>query len=252
MKEHTLIMGELRPKIPLIQGGMGVGISLSGLSGAVAKAGGIGLISTAQIGFQKPEFSKNPIETNLRTIPEELERARRIAPDGILGFNIMTATRQYEAYVRAAVEAGADLIVSGAGLPVKLPELTAGSRTKIAPIVSSEKAAAVICKLWDRHYHTAPDLLIAEGPLAGGHLGFKREQLEPEEEKQKSIRQFEHGIGRIKELAEDYGRRYGKKIPVVTAGGIYDHSDVRYHLEVLGDDGIGARHRKTGCFCQLF
>lgn len=238
MKEHTLIMGELRPQIPLIQGGMGVGISLSGLSGAVAKAGGIGLISTAQIGFQKPEFSKNPIETNLRTIPEELERARRIAPDGILGFNIMTATRQYEAYVRAAVEAGADLIVSGAGLPVKLPELTAGSRTKIAPIVSSEKAAAVICKLWDRHYHTAPDLLIAEGPLAGGHLGFKREQLEPEEEKQKSIRQFEHGIGRIKELAEDYGRRYGKKIPVVTAGGIYDHSDVRYHLEVLGADGV--------------
>ena len=139
MKEHTLIMGELRPKIPLIQGGMGVGISLSGLSGAVAKAGGIGLISTAQIGFQKPEFSKNPIETNLRTIPEELERARRIAPDGILGFNIMTATRQYEAYVRAAVEAGADLIVSGAGLPVKLPELTAGSRTKIAPSYPRKK-----------------------------------------------------------------------------------------------------------------
>lgn len=110
----ALKIGDLTAKYPIIQGGMGVGISLHSLAGAVAKAGGIGIISTAQIGFKDPEFLKAPMEANLRAIGEELKKAREIAPKGIIGFNIMVATRNYAQYVKEAVKAGADIIISGA------------------------------------------------------------------------------------------------------------------------------------------
>ena len=132
-----LKIGELIAKYPIIQGGMGVGISLSSLAGAVAKAGGIGIISTAQIGFQDPDFLKAPLEANLKAIKTEFDKARAIAPNGIIGFNIMVATKNYALYVKEAIKAGADIIISGAGLPVTLPELTEGAKTKIAPIVST-------------------------------------------------------------------------------------------------------------------
>ena len=172
-----LVIGDLTAKVPIIQGGMGVGISLHSLAGAVAKAGGIGLISTAQIGFKEPDFRQKPLEANLRAIGKELKMAREIAPGGILGFNIMVATHDYGLYVKEAVKAGADIIVSGAGLPVDLPGMVEGFKTKIAPIVSTAKSASVICKLWDRKYKRVPDLVVVEGPLAGGHLGFSREDL---------------------------------------------------------------------------
>ena len=149
-----------------------MGISLSSLAGAVAKAGGVGIISTAQIGFREEDFVKHPQEANLRAIGKEFRKAREISPDGVLGFNIMVATRDYELYVREAVKAGADIIISGAGLPVDLPAYAKGSRTKLAPIVSSAKSARVICRLWDRKYKRVPDLVVIEGPLAGGHLVF--------------------------------------------------------------------------------
>ena len=142
----TLKIGELTARIPVIQGGMGVGISLSGLAGSVAACGGVGVISTAQIGYRDPEFEKDPIKTNLRVIGEEIQKAREIAKGGILGVNIMVATKQYAEYVKAAVKAGIDLIISGAGLPMELPKLVAGSTTKIAPIVTTEKAAREICR----------------------------------------------------------------------------------------------------------
>ena len=127
----ALKIGELTARIPVIQGGMGVGISLSGLAGSVAACGGVGVISTAQIGYRDPEFEKDPIKTNLRVIGEEIQKAREIAKGGILGVNIMVATKQYAEYVKAAVKAGIDLIISGAGLPMELPKLVAGSKTKI-------------------------------------------------------------------------------------------------------------------------
>ena len=139
-----------------------MGISLSSLAGAVAKAGGIGLISTAQIGFKDPDFLKGPMEANLRAIKTEFDKARAIAPKGIIGFNIMVATKNYALYVKEAVKAGADIIISGAGLPVSLPELVEGARTKIAPIVSTAKSASVICKMWDRKYRRIPDLVVIE------------------------------------------------------------------------------------------
>ena len=177
MLMKPLKIGDIEARLPIIQGGMGIGISLGGLAGAVAKEGGVGIISTAQIGFREEDFDQNPKAANLRALKKEYEKARSIAPHGIIGFNIMVATRCYEEYVKAAVDAGADLIISGAGLPTDLPQITNGSRVKIAPIVSTEKSAKVILKYWDKKYHRVPDLVVVEGPKAGGHLGFTREQV---------------------------------------------------------------------------
>lgn len=127
----ALKIGELTARIPVIQGGMGVGISLSGLAGSVAACGGVGVISTAQIGYRDPEFEKDPIKTNLRVIGEEIQKAREIAKGGILGVNIMVATKQYAEYVKAAVKAGIDLIISGAGLPMELPNWLREARRRL-------------------------------------------------------------------------------------------------------------------------
>lgn len=238
-----LVMGELTAKYPIIQGGMGVGISLSSLAGAVAKAGGIGLISTAQIGFRDPNFLKEPLEANLRAIKSEFDKARKIAPEGIIGFNIMVATKNYALYVKEAIQAGADIIISGAGLPVSLPEIAKGARTKIAPIVSTAKSAMVICKMWDRKYQKAPDLVVIEGPLAGGHLGFTREQLTQygadTEDVAATYRKedYDKEILDIIKVVKGYEEKYGRHIPVVVAGGIYDHADVE-HAIGLGADGV--------------
>lgn len=221
-----LQIGELVAKIPVIQGGMGVGISLSNLAGAVALEGGIGIISTAQIGFKSPEFDKNPLAANLKAIGEEIKKARDIAKGGIIGVNIMVATKDYEEYVKAAVKAGVDLIISGAGLPTMLPKLIEGSKTKIAPIVSSLKSTDVICKLWDRKYQKAPDLVVIEGARAGGHLGFSLEQLENFDQKE-----YDKEIEKIIGLVNEYGKKYEKDIPVVVAGGVYTREDLEYYLE---------------------
>lgn len=238
-----LVMGELTVKYPIIQGGMGVGISLSSLAGAVAKAGGIGLISTAQIGFRDPNFLKEPLEANLRAIKSEFDKARKIAPEGIIGFNIMVATKNYALYVKEAIQAGADIIISGAGLPISLPEIAKGARTKIAPIVSTAKSAMVICKMWDRKYQKAPDLVVIEGPLAGGHLGFTREQLTQYGADTEDVaatyqkEDYDKEILDIIKVVKGYEEKYGQHIPVVVAGGIYDHADVE-HAIGLGADGV--------------
>ena len=160
MRMKPLVIGELIAKIPIIQGGMGVGVSRSRLAGAVAKEGGIGILSTAQIGYDEPDFNKHQIESNLFAIKKHLRLAKEAARGGIVGVNIMVATKQYEKYVQAACEGGADVIISGAGLPVNLPELVKGFKTKIAPIVSSIRAAAVILKMWDRKYNTTADFIV--------------------------------------------------------------------------------------------
>ena len=172
---NELRIGDLCARIPVIQGGMGVGVSLSGLAGAVAAAGGVGVISTAQIGYRDPDFDRHPIECNLRAVGEEIKKARELAKGGIIGVNIMVVTKRYEDYVKAAVAAGVDLVISGAGLPMTLPEIA--GKVKIAPIVSSRKALGVIAKHWKKKYDRKPDLVVVEGPLAGGHLGFSQEDV---------------------------------------------------------------------------
>ncbi|MGN0331677.1 MAG: NAD(P)H-dependent flavin oxidoreductase [Lachnospiraceae bacterium] len=230
---NSLKIGNIEAKVPIIQGGMGIGISLSGLAGAVAKEGGIGIISAAQIGFREPDFTTNTKEANIRAIKKEYEKARKIAPDGIIGFNLMVAMRHYEDYVKAAVDAGADIIVSGAGLPTDLPEIVGDSDVKLAPIVSTEKSVKVILKYWDKKHHRIPDLLIIEGPEAGGHLGFDREQLEYFKEQS----DYDEEVKRILKVKEEYEEKYGAKIPVALGGGI-DSAGVAEHAFSLGIDAV--------------
>lgn len=244
-----LKIGRFTAEQPVIQGGMGVGISLSSLAGAVARSGGIGIISAAQIGFKDPEFQINPLKANLHAIHTELEKARSIAPDGVIGFNIMSATKRYADYVREAVKAGTDIIISGAGLPIDLPKFVAEAensderKTMIAPIVSSLKAAQVICRMWERKYQTAPDFVVIEGPCAGGHLGFSREELSMYGADTEHVSETYHKADYEKEMIEiikyikTVAKKHAKEIPVITAGGIYDHQDVMCQI-ALGADGV--------------
>ena len=228
----NLKIGDKITRFPLIQGGMGVGISLGRLAGSVAKEGGIGIISTAQIGYRDPGFDKNPAEANARAIETEMKKARAISPDGIIGYNIMTALKEYAAHVKAAVKAGADIIICGAGLPTELPALTEGSSVKIAPIVSTDRSAKVILKYWDRKYRRTADLVVIEGPLAGGHLGFQKEELCSYTEES-----YGEEIKKIIGTVRTYGEKYQTRIPVVVAGGIYDSEDVK-RVMALGADGV--------------
>ncbi len=223
---------------------MGIGISLGGLAGAVAKEGAVGIISAAQIGYRHPAFEQNPFEANLRAIHTEFQKAKAIAGNrGIIGFNIMVAMKHYGEYVREAAKAGAELIISGAGLPTELPALVKGFSTKIAPIVSTEKSAKVILKYWDRKYKRTADMIVIEGPKAGGHLGFSMEQLEAYEEG--SIHYIEE-IQKIMEITKIYEEKYHCKIPIVVAGGIGTKEEME-GLMSLGIQGvqIGSRFVTT-------
>ena len=228
----SLKIGDLEVKIPVVQGGLGVGISLSGLAGNVSACGGLGVISTAQIGWREPDFYEKPFEANFRAIEKEIKKARELAKGGVLGVNIMVATQRYEEYVKSAVKAGIDIVISGAGLPIDLPKYVEGSKTKIAPIVSSLKSLTVICRMWERKYQTAPDLVVIEGPKAGGHLGFSREELETVTDEA-----YDDVIVSIIEKVKEYSEKFSKKIPVVVAGGIYERKDME-HVMKLGADGV--------------
>lgn len=237
--EHKSKLKELRigdkvAKLPIIQGGMGVGVSLSRLAGAVAKEGGVGVISTAQIGYEEEGFENNQAECNLRAIRKHIQRAKEIAcGNGLIGVNIMVALKHYKEHVKAAVAAGADVIISGAGLPMNLPELIGEKcKTKIAPIVSSKRAAGLILKMWAHRYDRTADFIVIEGPKAGGHLGFSNEQLNDTE----SIH-FDREVQEIIACKEEYEEQFHTKIPVIVAGGVYDHEDIVHAME-LGADGV--------------
>lgn len=227
MSINELRIGDLCARIPVIQGGMGVGVSLSGLAGAVAAAGGVGIISTAQIGYRDPDFDRHPIECNLRAVGEEIKKAREKADGGIIGVNIMVATRRYEDYVKAAVKAGVDLIISGAGLPMTLPAVSGGA--KIAPVVSSRKSLSVIAKYWKKKYDRKPDLVVIEGPEAGGHLGFTKEEID--EYTVTKEKNYDDEIRAVIELANEL------EVPAVVAGGVYERKDMEHYL-AMGAKGV--------------
>ncbi|MEG0771841.1 nitronate monooxygenase family protein [Clostridium sp.] len=231
MNISPLKIGNLVARLPIIQGGMGIGVSLSKLAAAVTKAGGIGVISAAQIGYDEEDFEVNPLEANVRALKRHIELAKEKAMKGIIGVNIMVAMEHYEKYVKASIEAGADLIISGAGLPSALPKIAKDSSIKLAPIVSSLKAAKVILKMWDRHDKCTPDLVVIEGPKAGGHLGFKKEELE------EPTMDYDKVIIDIINEVKTYEEKYNKHIPVVVAGGVYDGYDIAKYLK-LGAAGV--------------
>lgn len=226
-KIKPLKIGNKIAKLPIIQGGMGVGVSLGRLAGAVAKEGGVGIISTAQIGFYKEEFEQKTKQCNLEAIEEQIELAKSIAKgNGLVGVNVMVALADYKEHVKKAAECGADLIICGAGLPLDLPELVEGYDVKIAPIVSSKRAAKILFKKWEKDYNRLPDFLVVEGPKAGGHLGFKVEEVRNDIE---GTLDYE---SEIKEIIEFAG-----PIPVVVAGGIWDKKDIEHAME-LGASGV--------------
>ncbi|NLZ48272.1 MAG: nitronate monooxygenase [Clostridiales bacterium] len=232
MNFRPLKIGNLIASLPIIQGGMGIGVSLSGLASAVAVNGGIGVISAAQPGFNEPDFENNPLAANLRALKKHIKEALIKAKGGIIGVNIMCAMNNYEALVKTSIEAGAQLIISGAGLPTTLPKLCQGTNVKIAPIVSSNKAASLILKLWDRNYSVTADAVIVEGPKAGGHLGFKIDDLE-----KYSQSGFDKELIDIINTVKIYEEKYNKSIPVIAAGGIYTGSDIGELLK-LGANGV--------------
>lgn len=232
MNLKGLKIGDLVSKYPIMQGGMGVGVSMHKLAGNVAKEGGIGIISTADIGYQDEEFDKNPLKANLKAISSEIKKAREIAPNGVIGVNVMVALNNYADIVKECVKNKIDLIVSGAGLPKDLPSFVKGTKTKIAPIVSSGRAAKLISKIWMSKYDYAPDMIVIEGPEAGGHLGFKPEELVPEN-KPKLEEITQDVLQEVKEIEKEAG----KEIPVVVAGGIFNGKDIAKFLK-LGANGV--------------
>jgi len=226
-----LRIGDFLASIPIIQGGMGVGISLSGLSSSVANQGGIGVIAVAGIGMSEADFFKNNIEANVRALRQEIQKARQLTK-GILGVNIMVALSNFSEMVTIAIEEGIDIIFAGAGLPLNLPSLLHGNvKTKLVPIISSAKAANLITRRWFERYHYKPDAFVVEGPKAGGHLGFKPEQLtDPNFQLEKLIPEVVQEVTELEKVVES-------KIPVVAAGGIYTGEDIRKYL-ALGASGV--------------
>lgn len=226
-----LVIGDLVANIPIVQGGMGVGISLHKLAAAVAREGGIGVISAAQPGFREPDFYTNTFNANMRALSREIRLAKEQSDGGIIGVNIMVAVTHYEDFVKCCIENGADIIISGAGLPMDLPKFAEGSDIKLAPIVSSAKACKVIFSRWMKKYNRLPDLLVIEGPKAGGHLGFKAEEV-------MSIENFDDEILKILETKKEFEEKYNKTIPVVFGGGVFSKEDVKHCIEDLGLDGV--------------
>lgn len=242
MKLPPLRIGDFEVSVPIIQGGMGVGVSLSRLAAAVANAGGIGIISGAQPGFMEPDFRTDNNAANIRGLEKEIRKAKELAPTGIIGVNFLAAAYNYKELVLAAVREKVDLIISGAGLPSTLPELVHGSNTKIAPIVSSEKAAATIARLWDKRYGYLPDAVIVEGPEAGGHLGFSEEDLKPG-----NMPDLSQIVRDVIQALKPFEEKYNRKIPVIAAGGIYTGSDIAEFLK-LGAAGVQMATRFVATF----
>ncbi|MFQ5867373.1 MAG: NAD(P)H-dependent flavin oxidoreductase [bacterium] len=232
-KLPDLIIGDSKINPPIIQGGMGVRISLAKLASAVANEGSVGTISAALIGGIKSHFYMSEYEkADVRELIVQIRKAKMLTT-GILAANIMVAQTNYPALVRTAAKEGINIIFSGAGLPMNLPKLVKGTKAKICPIVSSSRAAEIICKNWIKKYNYVPDGIVVEGPLAGGHLGFSFKELENET----TMSKLEDILVEVIRVAEKYGNGQKRKIPIIAAGGIYDGKDIARMLK-LGASGV--------------
>ncbi|GAB4182771.1 MAG: nitronate monooxygenase [Calditrichia bacterium] len=221
--------------VPIIQGGMSVGISLSGLASAVANEGGVGVIGAAAIGMMEPDFKKNYAEANKRALRKEIRKARKKS-DGMIGVNIMMALNDFDDLWEVALEEEVDIVFVGAGLPLKSPKTIPFQKlpeynTAFVPIVSSARAVTLIFSYWEKHYGFIPDAVVVEGPKAGGHLGFKPEQLDLPEF------QLEQLVPEVVEAVKPFEQKFGMEIPVIAAGGIYDGADIYKFIE-LGAKGV--------------
>ena len=211
---------------------MGIGISMSGLASAVAREGAIGVIAAVMIGITEKGFYKDPKGTTRTALAKEIKKAKEMSNGGIVGVNIMVALTDYEALVRIAAEAGADVIISGAGLPLNLPALLpSGSKTKLIPIVSSGRAASILCKRWGQHFGFPPHAIVVEGPKAGGHLGFKADELDSPKNRLKLL------VKDVIDSVRPFEEKWDIKIPVIAAGGVYSGADMHEFIS-LGAAGV--------------
>lgn len=230
-----LTIGGMTASLPIIQGGMSVGISLSGLASAVANEGGIGVIGAAAIGMLEPDFAKNYREANKRALRKEIRKARK-KTNGLLGVNIMVALNDYEDLWQIAVEEEIDFVFAGAGLPINDPKTISyrelkNIHTKFVPIVSSGRATRLIFKQWAKKFGLIPDAVVVEGPLAGGHLGFKKDQIYDPKYK------LENLVQDVVETVKPFENEFEKEIPVIAAGGIYTGEDIARFFK-LGVKGV--------------
>lgn len=222
-----IIRGKTLP-LPVLQGGMGIGVSLDGLAGAVAACGGMGTISAALSGLNEPDFADDPKGVTLRALGDQVRRAKEMARGaGLIAVNVMVATTQYAECVKTALKAGADAIVCGAGLPTDLPAIAAQvpeSDAALAPIVSSGRAAGLICRMWSRHNGRLPDFVVLEGPRAGGHLGFTPEEA-------CSPRPLGELLRDVLEALSPFKEKCGRDIPVFVAGGVRDGREMAEYMK---------------------
>lgn len=241
-KMPVLKIGDLTADIPIVQGGMSVGISLANLASAVANEGGIGVIGAAGIGMLEPDFRSNFEEANKRALKREIRKAKK-KTNGIIGVNVMVALSDFSNLVRVAVEESADLIFAGAGLPLKslktIMNTTKEVKTKFVPIVSSSRAAELIFNYWAKHYNEVPDAVVVEGPLAGGHLGFAKKQINDKKYGLEKI------LPEVISTVRSFAKRFNKDIPVIAAGGIYTGADIHKFMQ-LGADGVQMATRFVG------
>ena len=227
----ALKIGSLSIAVPVVQGGMGVGISLSGLASAVANEGGVGVISSAGLGLLYRNFSENFLEASIFGLKEEIRKAREKTL-GVIGVNVMVAMTNYVDMIKTSISEKIDIIIAGAGLPLDLPSfLKKDSITKLIPIVSSARAAKIICEKWKANYDYLPDAVIVEGPKAGGHLGFKEEQLGD------NNYSLENLVPEIVNELKPFEEKYNQTIPLIAAGGIYTGEDI-HNIMNLGASGV--------------
>lgn len=229
----VLKIGDLEAKLPIIQGGMSVGVSLSGLSSAVANEGGIGVIGAALIGMLEDDFKKNFSKANKRALSKEIRKAKKMT-NGIIGVNIMVALTDFDELVKITIDEGADLLFIGAGLPLKNVKWLCSESmksTKIVPIVSSARATKIIFEYWEKMYERVPDAIVVEGPLAGGHLGFKIKNIYNVQYSLENI------LPDIISITQIFEKKFNKNIPIIAAGGVYSGGDI-YKLFKQGIQGV--------------
>lgn len=236
-----LRIGDKTAAIAIVQGGMGVGISLSNLAAAVAREGGIGVIAANAIGMTEDDYYDDPVAANVRALRREVREARRKST-GLIGVNIMVAVDCFHRLLDAAVEEKADILFLGAGLPIKGIPVRAIRRSgvQVVPIVSSARAARLIFRSWEKHYGDVPDGVVVEGPRAGGHLGFKPEQLDDPDF------QLERIVPEVVQALGEFEARWDRSLPVIAAGGIFSGEDI-YRFLKLGAKGaqLGTRFVAT-------
>ena len=231
-------IGDIRIEIPIVQGGMGVRVSTAGLASAVSNEGGLGVIASVGLGEDGNVSSGDYATRSRNSLVSAIRKARTIT-DKPFGVNIMCALTNYDDLVDVTQQESVDVIISGAGLPLKLPSLIKNRRTKLVPIVSSARAAKLICLVWKKRYKRFPDAIVVEGPLAGGHLGYSLDEIKD------TKRVFlDNILKEVLAVVKDF-ESPGCKIPVIAAGGIFDGEDIARVIRL----GVSAVQMATRFVC---